>query len=198
MQPEERKGRDKLEKFVDLHRDEFDSFEPRPDLWQDIHKNLPTKKEPTVIQLAYRHVWKYAAAVALLWVVGYGALHLNKATKTNQAMVTQSVPLASIAPEMAEVEAYYTTVINQKKQERSTYDLKAMGIEGDFKGELAKLDSAYVQLKKELGSNPNKQQVIDAMVQNLQMRIEVLNRQIEVLGTIKEIKRTTENGKATI
>ncbi len=45
--------KDKLEKFVKEHRDEFDTFEPRPDLWQDIGKELPQKKTARVISLTY-------------------------------------------------------------------------------------------------------------------------------------------------
>ena len=99
---------------------------------------------------------------------------------------------------MAEVETYYLSVIQQKQKERSAYDLKKLGVAKDFSGELSKLDSSYVLLKKELSTNPNKQPVIDAMVQNLQIRISILNQQLEVLNRIKQVKTENQDAKISI
>ena len=183
---------DKLKKFVQTHRDAFDSFEPRADLWQDISRELNRPPIRKVIPLYQRPVWRYAAAVVVLVSVGIGLFKYGQHT----AQLSIAPPLAAIAPEMAEVENYYLSVINEKKRERSAFDLKKLGVEKDFSGEISKLDSSYVQLKKELYTNPNKQPVIDAMVQNLQIRIGILNQQLEVLSRVKQVK--TENRHANV
>jgi hypothetical protein len=181
---------DQLKKYVQDHRENFDSFEPRPNLWQDICQKLDEKKPPRIIPFYQRSLWRYAASVILLMGIGYGLVQYGKSMRTTGPVATE-VPLKSVAPEMAEVETYYLSVIQEKQKERRAYDLKKLGVDQDFSGELSRLDSSYVQLKKELATNPNKQPVIDAMVQNLQIRIRILNQQLEVLNRIKQIK--TEN-----
>jgi len=189
---------DKLKKYVQEHREDFDSFEPRPDLWQDICQKLDEKKPPRIIPFYQRSLWRYAASVILLMGIGYGLVQYGKSMRTADPVAATDTPLRSIAPEMAEVETYYLSVIQKKQKERSAYDLKKLGVDQDFSGELSRLDSSYVQLKKELSTNPNKQPVIDAMVQNLQIRIRILNQQIEVLNRIKQIKTQNQDENVSI
>jgi hypothetical protein len=192
---------DKLKQFVQGNREEFDSFEPRPDLWQDISRQLDEQKSTRVIPFFQRPVWRYAASILLLIGIGYGLVQYGKSLsfdKTGSISQTKDIPLNQIAPEMAEVETYYMSVIHEKQQERNAYDLQKLGLAKDFAGELAQLDSAYVQLKKQLVSNPNKQMVIDAMVRNLQIRIGILNQQLEVLNQIQEVKTPQKDEKRSI
>jgi hypothetical protein len=178
--------KDKLEKFVKEHRDEFDTFEPRPDLWQDISKELPQKKTPRVISLSYVQLWRYAAAVALLIAVGFVMLQYNAAKPSQK--VAQIYTFEKIAPQMVEVESYYTSLINEKKAQMGNYDLKALGIEDNLGQDVAVLDSSYTRLKRELLTTPNKEKIIDAMIQNLQLRMGILNEQLKTLENIKKIK----------
>jgi hypothetical protein len=189
---------DKLKKYVQDHRDDFDSFEPRPDLWQDICRELDEKKSGRIIPFYQRSLWRYAASVILLMGIGYGLVQYGKSMRTGEPVAAMEGPLRSIAPEMAEVETYYLSVIQEKQKERRAYDLKKLGVDQDFSGELGRLDSSYVQLKKELATNPNKQPVIDAMVQNLQIRIRILNQQLEVLNRIKQIKTENQDENVSI
>jgi hypothetical protein len=188
---------DKLKKFAQDHREAFDTFEPRPDLWQDISRELEKKQSQKVIPFYQRAVWRYAAVVTLLVGVGYALVQYGRGLGRIEPRGPE-LSLVEIAPQMAEVESYYMAVINQKKQERGAYDLRQLGVETDFKGELSKLDSSYAQLKRELYTNPNKQRVIDAMVQNLQIRISILNEQLEVLNRIKQAKKENRHANVPI
>lgn len=187
-----------MKKYVQNHREDFDSFEPRPDLWQDICQELDKKKPPRIIPFYQRSRWRYAASILLLMGIGYGLVQYGKSMRTADPVAATEVSLKSIAPEMAEVEAYYLSVIQEKQKERRAYDLKKLGVDQDFSGELRRLDSSYVQLKKELATSPNKQPVIDAMVQNLQIRIRILNQQLEVLNRIKQIKTENQDENVSI
>jgi chromosome segregation ATPase len=94
------------------------------------------------------------------------------------------------------VEAYYTSQLKDKKEELSEYDMKVLGLDEkkEIDREIARLDSSYFQLKKQLLTTPNTEKVMNAMIQNLQIRIEVLNRQLEVLQKIDRLQKqpTTE------
>jgi hypothetical protein len=187
--------KDRLEKFVDEHRNELDAFEPRPDLWQDISRELHQKKEAKVISFSYTQLWRYAAAILLIIAAGFMIVQLTSRPPQNPVAVTQPLPLQQIAPEMAEVESYYTSLINEKKAELEGYDLKALGIEDNLQQDVAALDSSYKRLKRELyAHDANKEKIIEAMIQNLQLRMEVLNQQLKTLQRIRTIKRDNQNG----
>lgn len=188
--------KDKLKDFVNEHRDEFDTFEPRPDLWQDISKELPQKKIARVISLTYARVWQYAAVVALLIAVGF-VIRQYIPADTGRGPA-QEIPVASldkVAPQIAEAEAYYTSIINEKKAQMGNFDLKALGIKDNLQQDISILDSAYAKLKTELLTTPNKEQIIDAMIQNLQLRMEILNQQVKTLEEIRKIKQQTKHEK---
>ena len=197
---------DKLKKFVSEHRDDFDVYEPRQELWQEICQELPvTRKETKVISFNFGEklsltadflFMRIAAAVLLLVGCGLTLFLMKQSTPADNNYYTAATTAAetrsvnSIAPELVEVEAYYASQIEDKKQELTAYDLKVLGLDEQqlIDKELARLDSSYLQLKKQLYTTPNSNKVMDAMIQNLQIRIEVLNRQLEVLQRIETIQ----------
>jgi hypothetical protein len=188
---------DKLKNFINEHRDEFDTFEPRPDLWQDISKELPQKKTARVISLTYARMWQYAAAVVLLIAAVFVIRQYIPTNQTNDpaGATTTAASLEKIAPQMAEVESYYTSLINEKKAQMGNFDLKSLGINDNLQQDIAVLDSAYAKLKTELLTTPNKEQIMDAMIQNLQLRMEILNQQLKTLEDIRKIKQQTKHEK---
>ncbi|WP_161890039.1 hypothetical protein [Pontibacter russatus] len=189
---------DKLKKFAEEHRDEFDVFEPRPELWQHICADLTEKrKEAKVISIRFGESASFSAnllfmrVAAAIVLLGCGlTLFLMKQNAPQSGnMLAMTQPAAtSIAPELAEVEAYYVSQIREKKSQLSEYDLKVLGLDGqqEIDAELARLDSSYIQLKKQLYTNPNTDEIMSAMIQNLQLRIRVLNRQLEVLQKLNQ------------
>lgn len=195
---------DRLKSFVSEHRDDFDVYEPRQELWQEICQELPAKrKEAKVISISFGEKLSLTAdflfmriAAAIVLLLGCGlTLYMVKqnAPITNNntvAAVTEAPTVNAVAPELAEVEAYYTSQINSKKEELTAYDLKALGLDEQqlIDKELEKLDTNYKQLKEQLYTTPNTNKVMDAMIQNLQIRIEVLNRQLEVLQKIEKLQ----------
>ncbi|QCR25094.1 hypothetical protein [Pontibacter sp. SGAir0037] len=194
---------DKLKKFVNEHRDEFDMFEPSPALWQTISQELPKpKKEAKVISINFGESASFKAnfmfmriAAAVLLLLGCGITLLvvkrNVPSATGTLAVVGQPSLQRIAPELVEVEAYYTSQINSKKKELGEYDLKVLGLDDqqEIDQELQRLDNSYKQLKEELYKTPNTEKVMGAMIQNLQIRIEVLNRQLEVLQKIEQLQK---------
>ncbi len=196
--------KDRLEEFVSENREAFDVFEPRPELWQEICQELPkTKKETTkVIKFNFGDSFSFsgdlvfmrvAAAVVLLLgcALTFILTKQNVPNTANTLAAATEVPLNRIAPEMVEVEAYYTSQIEAKKNQLSEYDLKVLGLDKDqeIDQELERLNNSYLQLKKELYTTPNTDKVMDAMIQNLQLRIRVLNRQLEILQKVEQLQQ---------
>ncbi|MBF9253343.1 hypothetical protein I2I11_08570 [Pontibacter sp. 172403-2] len=199
--------RDKLKDFVHEHREAFDTFEPRADLWQEICRDLPAApREAKVIKISFGQrasfsadalFMRVAAAILLLFACGLTLFLMKQASPgaANTIATANQARLQKISPEIVEVEAYYTSQIQKKKSELSAYDLKLLGLNGDadIDQELARLDSSYTQLKKELYTTPNTDRVVEAMIQNLQIRMEVLNRQLEVLQKIEHKQKQPDS-----
>jgi len=59
-----------------------------------------------------------------------------------------------------------------------------------FAGDINKLDSAFHTLKKQLPANPNREQLLEAMIKNLQLQEALLNRQLQIIKQIKNVKKT--------
>ncbi|WP_276497794.1 hypothetical protein [Pontibacter litorisediminis] len=202
--------KDRLERFVQDNREEFDVFEPRPELWQQICQELPKKspeKEAKVIKVNFGErasfsadffFMRVAAAIVLLLGCGLTIFLMKQQTPdtANTLASAQSInapasEVSAIAPELPEIEAYYASQIKAKKSELSEYDLMVLGLDEHqlIDKELARLDSSYVQLKKQLYTSPNTNEIVGALIQNLQLRIRVLNRQLEVLQRLEPTKQ---------
>ena len=50
------------------------------------------------------------------------------------------------------------------------------------------LDSSYHSLQEQIPGNPNRETLIQAMIQNLQLQIELLNKQLIITEQIKQQK----------
>lgn len=205
--------KDSLKDFVQAHREEFDSFTPRPDLWQDIVAELKEEQQPQeqtpeepaqeakVFSLNWNVAWRYAAAVAVLVMVALSARYYGGGagfSGSAPVAATPPVTLEKIAPEVHQIETRFVSVIEQKEAQLKEYDLKALGMENEWEREAVSLDSAYAELKKELYTTPNKEVVIQAMKDNLKMRIAILNRQLQVLENIQTVKQQVHNETKTL
>ena len=62
----------------------------------------------------------------------------------------------------------------------------------EFSKDIERLDSSYNTLKFQLPKNPNREQLLEAMILNLQLQTELLNQQLQIIQKIKNAK-TTKN-----
>ena len=58
-----------------------------------------------------------------------------------------------------------------------------------FAGDFNKLDSTFHILKKQLPANPNREQILEAMIQNLQYQEALLNQQLNIIKKINNSKK---------
>ncbi|MEM9981297.1 MAG: hypothetical protein AAF734_02300 [Bacteroidota bacterium] len=190
---------DPLEKFIRDNKAAFDRHEPNDDLWENIEANLDVLDDGAVeeeitknttargITISYRTLWR-VAAVALLLLSSVAVWQYVEREKQANTAVT-IVPLNEIDPELAEAEAYYTAQIQEKREELIAIDPDALQA---FDGELHELDELYDSLKEELLSTADQEAIATAMIENLRIRIEILNRQIEILERYQQKKQENE------
>jgi len=173
--------KDNLENFVRQNRQEFDNLDPRPTLWENIDQNLPKKKD------WLNRAWKVAAVLLLGLLVGLLVERNLDWEQSTRVAVTKPD-----SNELQKVENYFVRLISFKRQE-----ITAMIDQQSFVGrallqDLDKLDAMYVGLKKDLETNQNNERLINAMIRNLQLRVEILNQQLDILEKINQYTSNEE------
>ena len=172
---------DRLEKYIKSHREEMDAKNPRNDLWSNIEKELNQNTKQRHISKSV--IFWRAAAVILLLITSWLAFD-----KVNQNFSNEnSGNVAVLSPQLIEAETFYISLIGQKKKEikvmSERYDLGA-----DFLDDINMLDSMYSVLKEDMNSG-DEQNVVDAMILNLQLRIEILNQQLSIIQSIENSQK---------
>ena len=85
---------------------------------------------------------------------------------------------------------YYAKLIEIKHEELKTLEKDEPLLYRQFSGDVQKLDGVYHSLKTQLPNTSNREQVMEAMISNLQLQIGLLNRQLKIIKQIKNSKKS--------
>lgn len=168
--------RDQLEDFVHRNRERFDDREPSARVWKGIEASLGLKNRKWLDSIV---MWR-AAAIFFMILSVYLLI-------PEDGIQNNSVALK----EFSDVEAFYTQQISNKVdliREFQTND----GLNG-FTHDIQQLEAMYLVLKEEMKTRPS-QKVKDALVLNLLVRIDLLNKHLQQL---EERKVTAKEQRST-
>jgi len=165
--------KNKFESFIRENRAAFDLKEPRAEIWYEIDKRIIRKKQSSVFNL---NLMGIAASVVILIGFGIGIGFLSQANSSEEQFYSESSEYGNFP----EVEKYYLTQINNK-----TSELKEIGMENSIEENLQQLDQIYAELKEEFlnADDKNKEVIVNAMIQNYQTKIDILEL---ILGRSKQ------------
>jgi phage shock protein A len=79
-------------------------------------------------------------------------------------------------------------MIDAKQKEIQAIEKDNPALFQQFSADIRKLDSTYQVLRNTLPANPNKEQLLEAMISNLQMQIDVLNQQLRIIQQVRQPK----------
>jgi hypothetical protein len=180
----------RLEDFITNNKQHFDELEPGADLWSKIETELPQhfrdeKRETKTFSLGF--VLRVAALITLVM----GTCFITYLAKQKPATVS----LAAINPEYAKQQVHYTSVIATQRIELKSIAKTDPQLYKEFTAEIAKMDSTYKKLNKDLATSPNQEAVLRAMIRNLQVQTEVLNQQLNVIEQFNEFKNQKNESK---
>lgn len=181
-----------LEKFVNRNRSEFDTELPSADVWSKIERTLPIKKEAKVFSL--KDIYKFSAAAAVLCIVLTSVYFLyirqqkNELTAGTETKANAS-ELNGIAPEYAAEAKQVFNAIETRQEELKEATADNPELYKQFLEDLQLLDSTYNMLQKQAAHTPNKDVIMKAMLQNLQLQAELLYRQLMITSDINKQKR---------
>ena len=116
------------------------------------------------------------------------------AVDTAKTNIVQQAPSQkkepSVADDMNEEMAHYASLVEIKHRELKKIEKDEPLLYKQFAGDVNKLDSVYNSLKKQLPSNPNREQLLEAMIQNLQLQMGLLNHQLDIIKQINHSKKS--------
>jgi hypothetical protein len=85
---------------------------------------------------------------------------------------------------------YYGKLVDIKHRELKSIEKDEPLLYKQFAGDVFKLDSVYRNLEKQLPKNSNREQLLEAMLQNLQLQMGLLNHQLDIIKQINHSKKT--------
>jgi hypothetical protein len=111
--------------------------------------------------------------------------HAPLVAATAKTTPAESSPEADYKEEMY----HYARLVEIKHKELKTIEKDEPLLYRQFAGDVNKLDSTYRLLEKQLPQNPNREQLLEAMLQNLQLQMGLLNHQLDIIKQINHSKQ---------
>lgn len=91
---------------------------------------------------------------------------------------------------MGEEMYHYAKLVEIKHNQLRTIQKDEPLLYKQFAADVYKLDSVYHSLQDQLPNNPNREQLLEAMLQNLQLQMGLLNHQLDIIKQINHSKKT--------
>lgn len=167
---------DSLEKFVQDHRNEFDDLTPREGLFEGIEKRK-TKGKTRVLNVFFR-----SAAAVIIFAIGFFAHdYYSKFYSVNMERQHAS-EMDSTYREFYEMQAYYTSQINDVKSEILLLSSSDSDISMEVNLEMEELNKIFEELQADLDDQTNDTDVIEAMIMNYRVKLKMLEEMREQLS----------------
>ena len=181
---------DNLKRFIDENRAAFDSESPSGSVFERIAGKKPVRSR-LVHMLASR--WSIAAAsvVAVMLVLfftmkpGSGPASGNTANDSKQAIYDED-PVYSVQI------AQFRQIIDLQQEQLKQLEKDNPALYNQFTADISQLDSSYRALKEQLGDHPNRETLLEAMINNLQLQSDLLTKQLFIIREIKQNKNSHE------
>lgn len=187
---------DKLKQFIEVNRAAFDREEPDPRLFKRLQKQkLQVAKSNSFLN---RTSLRWAAAVTGLILVSAILYSLLRKEETTHKEYTGLPPvnmeeMTGISDPVYAKEIYhFRELIGLKQEELKQLKKEYPDLYNQFVGDINELDSSYQALKINLANNPNRELLIEAMIQNLQLQSDLLNQQLLIIKEIKQKSKRHE------
>jgi hypothetical protein len=186
--------KNKLERFVNEHRDSFDSELPAGHIWDAVD----TAPEPKAKIIAF--FTRTRIAVSLLLLVNAAIIFVLLDRKPANAVTTAPTHTSTEQSPDNNKETISEQTLEQvskvvELKQAALKEIKSSNpfLYKKFTGAWKELNSVYKELEKELGTHPNKEELLEAMIQNLSLQQELLNQQLSIYQKVKQQKNEKIN-----
>ncbi len=180
--------KDNLKRYINENREAFDNEKPSAEIFNRIRGAQPGRSK-TARLVSSR--WSFAAAsvIALMMVLFF----TWKNGKQETPVATEAGNLEYDDDPVYSVQiAQFKQIIDLQQEELKQLQKHNPALYNEFTRDIGQLDSAYRSLKDQLGANPNRETLLEAMLGNLQLQTELLTKQLMIIREIKQNKNSYE------
>ena len=163
---------DKLETYIKENRGAIDQLNPPDSSWNKIEAGLVNQNKNS--RMIY---WQAAAVIFFALSVGLLVKNYQTTNELNNYVLNET--------DFTNTEEYYFKVIEDKEALLISSMVEYPGLAVDFKNDLAELSKNYQKLKVEFDKNRS-EEVLSALIQNLQLQQELLNNQLNIIHLINK------------
>lgn len=180
----------KLENFISDNRNEFDDAVPSGKVWKNI-ENAVFEKKSSNSKVTPFLKWTAAAAILVTAGITIGLLISKKGSDKPGVELarTDTVDINAISPEYAPQVNQIARLVAMKQDELKALAPEQPELYRQFTSDITQLDSSYHSLRSQLNASPNPEMLIEAMIQNLQLQLNVLNQQLSIINQFKQTKK---------
>ncbi len=177
----------KLKNFISDNRKAFDDEIPSNKVWENIDASFIEKKKQRFVLSRF---YKWSMAPAAILVIAFGFYFVaNKKTAETEIVAIAETDINKLAPDYAPQMNQFVKMIDTKQEELKMLAKEQPELYQQFTTAIYQLDSSYNNLKNQLSATPNREMLLEAMIQNLQLQLNVLNQQLNIINQIKESKK---------
>ncbi len=221
----------RLEKFIEDHREEFDSEHPEPKVWDNIRQKFEPKQDDqhpaprlrffrlsaaaALVLVAAAGIWFFAGSARNGRVQPAAGENAQASSTKNISATGQGTPDSSAIKLSSESVAqgsahqteaaqatsedenlfgqelyHYAKLVEIKHRELKKIQKDEPLLYAQFAGDVFRLDSVYRNLENQLPNSSNREQLLEAMVQNLQLQMGLLNHQLNIIKQINHSKQS--------
>lgn len=163
----------------ELSKNHRKNFEAR------LQKELHTSKNKSYMFL------KFAASFLVMVGLGSSIFYFSNTTVQNTSKIVKIESLGSISPELKKIENYYLASINTEISNLQEEPENKELLDG-YLEKIGELTVEYKLLTMELNNEGLNEKTINALINNLQLRLKLLYQLKEQLNELKKLN-TTEN-----
>ncbi len=158
-----------------------------------LNKAIPVQKNP------YTHSWKIAASFLILISVGLFTYNQTNKEDNIEATIVDSenpvneddkISLGNLSPDLKKIEDYYQVNINLELSQLDISNDNKVLVDS-YMYRLSELHTEYQKLNEELNTIGPNDQLISALINNLQLRLQLLQKLRTKLNELKSTKNET-------
>lgn len=180
--------KDNLEKFITENRSVFDNETPNLKIWANIDKALESQQQQPKIPW-----WRNSrvAAAAIMLIVASSALGYFLAPKSENSVIAYEY-----SEEFQDMTSFYERQLQDKTARLVSYEHQDKSVQQDIE----QFDKAMAELELEIQNAPkgSEEIIINAMIQNYQAKVFILNRVLQQLNSSNQHLKKKKNGTVNL
>lgn len=174
-------------------------YAPSDKVWDKLSAALDDQQSQTEEQFEHQKKTK-TISISILWQVAAAAIILGlgigfvfSEMNHQRSPLSSEQILAKYAPDMVDAHRYYMDDISTMQTSIAMIGFEDSVLLQDFHEEIIHLDEEYDQLIQEFPTAPDPDLVKFGLMENLKLRIALLNKQLEIIDQVNQTKNKQDN-----